>query len=86
MYFLYILGSKKFSRHYIGITEDIENRIAKHNSGSVKSTKAFRPWDMLYRERFENKTEARKREIFLKKSASARTKLFAKIANIGPIV
>ncbi len=82
MYYLYILKSLKYERHYIGITDDILKRLAKHNSGSVKSTKAYRPWMVFRKEEFLNKMTARKREIFLKKTARARVKLYTD----GPIV
>ncbi len=86
MYYLYILESEESGRHYIGATENVEVRIAKHNKGDVRSTKAYRPWRVAHIERFDNKTEARKREIFLKKNAKARSELYNKISNIGPIV
>ncbi len=79
MHYLYILKSSAATRHYIGITGDIENRLAKHNSGSVTSTKAYRPWQLVYTESFVDKMAARKREIFLKKTNKARKELFDKI-------
>lgn len=86
MYHLYILKSKNFPRHYIGITENLEGRLAKHNDAGVQSTKPYRPWQMIYIENFGTKKEAREREIFLKKTAKARTALFEQIDNNGPIV
>ena len=85
MYFLYILKSVAHNRHYIGTTADVSNRLAEHNSGEVFSTKAYRPLRLIYSESFSDKTLARKREIFLKKTARARTELFQKLAN-APIV
>ncbi|MCK9352321.1 MAG: GIY-YIG nuclease family protein [Candidatus Pacebacteria bacterium] len=73
------MKSINFPRHYIGITENLENRLAKHNGAGVQSTKAYRPWKMAYHEKFSTKTEARKREIYLKKTAGARHELFVKI-------
>lgn len=84
MYYLYVLKSEKLDRHYIGITDDIEKRLIKHNTNSVQSTKAYRPWMLVYKETFMNKTSARKREIFLKKTAAARVEIFSKLG--GPIV
>ena len=78
MYYLYILKSSG-GRHYIGISADVKNRVAEHNGGEVKSTKAFRPWEVVHVEKFADKTEARKRELFLKKTARARTELFETI-------
>ena len=76
MNFLYILKSKVKLWHYIGITMNIVNRLAEHNNGEVKSTKAYRPFIVVHQESFSLKTNARKREIFLKKNARARKELF----------
>ena len=82
---LYILKSVCGGHHYIGITKDINNRLSEHNAREVKSTRAYAPWIVVYTERYDNKIDARKRELFLKRTAKARTDLFAKIDN-GPIV
>ena len=79
MYYLYILENRRHDRHYIGITENLGKRVDSHNSGSVRSTKAYRPWKLVYSENFLDKTSARKREIFLKKTAKERENLFEKI-------
>jgi putative endonuclease len=85
MYYVYILKSKTKNRHYIGSTSDIKNRVEKHNAGGVQSTKPFRPWVILGFEKFFTRSEARKREIFLKKTAKARVELFVKLEH-GVIV
>jgi putative endonuclease len=40
--------------------------VEQHNLGLTKSTKAKRPWVMVYNENFENQTDAWRREKFLK--------------------
>ncbi|MEK7640280.1 MAG: GIY-YIG nuclease family protein [Patescibacteria group bacterium] len=75
MFLLYILQSLKDGRWYIGITEDINNRLAKHNSGSVRSTKAYRPYHLLHTERYKTKIAARQRELKLKRSGLLRKQL-----------
>jgi len=79
MFTLYVLKSLGYNRHYIGITENIDNRLMKHNNGGVKSTKPYKPWRLVYTKEFADKTEARKREIHLKKNARARVDLFQSI-------
>ena len=79
MHYLYILKSSIREWHYIGIAEDVEARLRKHNGGSVRSTKAYRPLRVVHTEVFHDKTSARKRELFLKKTARARTELFERI-------
>ena len=53
-------------RLYTGYTEDLVERLNSHNSGKVRSTKAYKPYLVAYKEEYGNKTEARKREVFLK--------------------
>lgn len=79
MHYLYILFSSAGNRHYIGITDNIDNRLHKHNRGDVRSTKAYRRWDVVHTEEFHDKTNARKRELFLKKTARARKELFESV-------
>lgn len=65
-YFVYILKSKINSDIYVGSTADIENRLRLHNSGRVKSTKAYRPWCLLETRHCGSRSEAVKLEKFLK--------------------
>lgn len=66
MYVMYILQSVKTGKYYIGCTKNLKKRLYKHNSGSVPSTKAYRPWKIVYREPLDTITEARKRENQIK--------------------
>jgi len=68
-YFVYILYSPSFKRTYTGQTENLENRLALHNSGKVKSTKPYLPWTLIHFESFASRAEAMKREKWFKKSA-----------------
>ena len=75
MHFVYILYSQTFDSFYIGYTKQLDVRIAQHNLGLTKSTKAKRPWVMIYSEEFESQIDALKRERFLK---NQRNKMFYK--------
>ena len=66
MYYLYIIQSEKYGKLYTGISDDVCRRLAKHNSGGVRSTRAYRPYRIAFTEKYNDKTEARKRELFLK--------------------
>jgi len=66
MYFVYILKSLVKKSYYIGHSSDIGNRLKQHNSGKVKSTKANKPWKVVYTEILETKSEAYKREMKIK--------------------
>ncbi len=65
--YVYIIYSRKSCRYYTGSTSDIKRRLVEHNAGKTRSTKSFRPWVLIYQEKFDTKTEARKREIQIKK-------------------
>ncbi len=66
MYYVYVIKSEKNRKQYIGYTENLEERLQSHNAGKVRSTKSFIPYKIIYKEEYLNKTEARKRELFLK--------------------
>lgn len=66
MYHSYILKSSKDGRFYYGSTQNIEERILKHNSGNVKSTKHRRPLILHFSEEHQTHIEAFQREMFYK--------------------
>jgi len=66
MYYVYILQSQNYQRYYIGYSDHLDKRIVAHNLGKVRSTKAYMPWRLIYKERFEDKTMARKMELQIK--------------------
>ena len=70
MFFVYILRSKKSERYYTGHTSNIDKRLKEHNSGKVRSTKAYVPWEIIYSEKYESKSEAFQREMQIKKYKS----------------
>jgi putative endonuclease len=78
-YYVYVIQSLKDNTRYIGFTSDIEKRIKDHNQGKTRSIKHKTPFDLVYKEEFESKTEALKREIRLKKNSWEREKLYEKI-------
>ena len=44
-YYVYMLSDVATrTHHYVGMTEDIEKRLAKHNDGQVPHTSKFAPW------------------------------------------
>ena len=64
--FVYVIRSEKDGRFYVGMTENIQRRLKEHNSGRTRSTKGYRPWRVVFTEEYPNRTEARKREKYLK--------------------
>ena len=65
-YFTYIIKSESFNTHYYGSTKNIDERIKLHNKGKVRYTKGRRPWKLIYFEKFNNRADAVKREMFFK--------------------
>ena len=82
-YFAYIIGSindEKFTT-YVGWTNNIDERLKKHNSNKgAKSTKG-RIWELLYFEELKSKSEALKREYALKKDRKFRHHIKLQIIN-----
>jgi len=67
---VYILFSQSRDRYYIGSCTDVEQRLIRHNAGATLSTKSGRPWKVVYFETHSTKTEALKRENYLKRLKS----------------
>lgn len=74
MYYVYIIKSFKDGRLYKGFSDNVERRVKEHNSGKVSSTKAYRPWKLVYKLCFSDRQEALKVEKYLK-SGSGRSSL-----------
>jgi len=66
MFFVYILQSIKNGRLYVGQTNNIKNRLRRHNKGLCSSTKYWRPWILIYLEVFSTRSQAIAREKYLK--------------------
>jgi putative endonuclease len=67
MYYTYILQSEIDGSFYIGSSSDVERRFIEHNLGQSPYTSKKKPWKLVYKEEFDTKEKAIKREKFLKK-------------------
>jgi len=68
-------GTKKT---YVGYTNNIENRLEKHNSNKgAKSTKGYK-WLLIYTKKFKSKNEAMSYEYKLKKNKLLRKEILEK--------
>lgn len=72
MYIVYVLKSKVEKKSYVGLTDDISRRLREHNSGKSTYTKRYLPWEIVYKEEFNNFLKARERERFLKSTTGRR--------------
>ena len=76
MKYVYILqGLMDSEQFYTGITDDLDARLLKHNSGAVTHTSKYRPWRIKTYVAFTDEARASAFEKYLK-SGSGRA--FAK--------
>lgn len=72
MFNVYVLKSANHNYLYKGYCEDLDKRLAEHNSGKTRSNKNYLPFIVVYVEEFKTKSEAIKRERYFKTSAGRR--------------
>lgn len=63
---VYVLKSLADGIRYTGSGEDANERLRRHNKGDYRFTKGHRPWVIIYSEKYNTRSEAIKRERFLK--------------------
>ncbi|MBU1356532.1 MAG: GIY-YIG nuclease family protein [Candidatus Edwardsbacteria bacterium] len=67
---VYIIKSQTTGKTYIGQTADVGKRLAYHNDQGNRLTLHTKrnpgPWMLIYSEEYETRSEAIKREKFLK--------------------
>ena len=70
------------SSYYIRYTQDLIARLNKHNNAKTGYTATKKPWEIVYTESFQSKTEALAREKYIKsqKSKSYIQKLIESVA------
>ena len=79
-YFTYMLKSISpgVNKTYVGYTNNLENRLKKHNSNmGAKSTKGYK-WLLIYSKKFKSKSEAMSFEYKLKKNKILRNEILNK--------
>ncbi|MFA6391219.1 MAG: GIY-YIG nuclease family protein [Patescibacteria group bacterium] len=84
MYSTYVIKSIHFQSRYVGSTDNVEKRVEEHNNGKCRYTKGRSPWVLIYKEDFNSRSEAMKREKFLK-SGKGRKLLDEKLKKIADI-
>ncbi|NUN69903.1 MAG: GIY-YIG nuclease family protein [Bacteroidetes bacterium] len=69
---VYVLESMHSRWLYVGMTNNLQRRFHQHQSGYVRSTKARRPYRIIYIATFPSRTETRVHEKYLKSTARKR--------------
>ena len=65
-FYVYVLYNPQKNFIYIGYSENLKKRYQEHNSGKVKSTKAYKPLKLIFYEAYSTKSDAKRREMYLK--------------------
>ena len=75
--FVYVLGSFDGGRRltYVGWTNDMQGRLARHNAGKGARSTRGRAWVLLHSEWFPTRREAMSREWHLKRDRKFRKRL-----------
>lgn len=66
MFTTYAIKSTARNYIYVGLTENLERRLAEHNSGKNKTTKPYRPFVVIHTKECLTRIDARKEEKRLK--------------------
>jgi putative endonuclease len=77
VYYVYLIKTLDgyINKSYVGYTNDLSQRINKHNNNQgAKSTKGYK-WELIYKKRFYSKNKALSFEYKLKKDRNKRSKL-----------
>ena len=69
-FYVYIIYSKALDRYYVGHSEDLNDRIFRHNNSGSKATKKTCDWQLVYKEEFLSRADAMQREVSIKKKKS----------------
>ena len=70
MAWVYILYSEKIDKYYVGACTDFDRRFYEHNLGRSKFTSTGIPWELVYKEEWEDLVLAKQLELKIKKMKS----------------
>ena len=65
-HFVYVLRSQASGRLYVGLTSNVQRRLAAHNAGQNRSTVRQRPWEVIVTVEFRSEAAASRFERYLK--------------------
>ena len=66
MFYVYVLSGKTRKYIYVGLSNNVQRRFGEHQNGLNKTTRPYRPFELVHIENFGTRIEARKREKYLK--------------------
>ncbi|WP_224960772.1 GIY-YIG nuclease family protein [Geomonas subterranea] len=65
-YVYYLQSIPHPDQHYVGLTTDVNSRLASHNAGQSPHTSKYRPWRILTYHAFADDAKAAAFEKYLK--------------------
>ena len=76
-YYVYLLASFHNNKllTYAGYTNNIKKRLKLHNSSKGAKFTRGRKWEVIYKKSYNSKSEAMKKEYYLKNNRKKRNKL-----------
>ena len=80
IYYVYLIKTinSRLNKTYVGYTNNLRNRLDKHNSNKgARSTKGFK-WILIYKKKFISKSKAMSYEYKLKKNRKKRNEIVEK--------
>lgn len=70
MHYVYLLRSEADpQQRYVGLTDNVEARLASHNSGANPHTAKFKPWRVVAYVALESREKAAELERYLKQGS-----------------
>ena len=66
MMFVYAISSKIQQYIYVGITNDVDDRFERHNRGREKTTRVYKPFNLIFLVTVDDRITARLIEVYLK--------------------
>ena len=66
MFYVYAISSLEHNYIYVGLTQDIDKRIKRHNDGRERTTRFYKPFELIFSEVCITRIEARQREKYWK--------------------
>ena len=73
-YFVYLILTKYKQKYfsYVGYTNNLKKRLAKHNASKGAKFTRGRKWKLIYKEKISTKNQAISREYYIKNNRKLR--------------
>ena len=85
MFYVYVLKSTRYNWYYVGLTIDIGQRLFRHETGREKTTRFYKPFQVIFVQECNTRNDARDLEKYLK-IRSNKENLLTMIAEVVKLV